>query len=127
MDYRGVLHRDGSVLMSVSLDQLKVRLTSYILYFIFCHLLYLSFFFGKEGGGVELCFEIKESILTFSILYRHQSSCTSHLQQNLSWACRLRSIILHLTLFSIKDCITSKFTGIYISVVNSVDTGSCDS
>lgn len=24
MDYRGVLHRDGSVLMSVSLDQLKV-------------------------------------------------------------------------------------------------------
>lgn len=24
VDYRGVLHRDGSVLMSVSLDQLKV-------------------------------------------------------------------------------------------------------
>lgn len=25
MDYRGALHRDGSVLMSVSLDQLRVK------------------------------------------------------------------------------------------------------
>lgn len=30
VDYRGVLHRDGSVLMSVSLDQLKVSLLSLV-------------------------------------------------------------------------------------------------
>lgn len=60
MDYRGVLHRDGSVLMSVSLYQLKVKLTSYILYFIFYHLLYLSFFFGKEGGGLNCVLKLKK-------------------------------------------------------------------
>jgi hypothetical protein len=33
VDYRNVLHRDGSVLMSVSLDQLKVNCT-FLLFFL---------------------------------------------------------------------------------------------
>lgn len=45
VDYRGVLHRDGSVLMSVSLDQLKVHLTlNIILYLLF----YLSLSVGNK-------------------------------------------------------------------------------
>lgn len=30
MDYRGILHRDGSVLMSVSLDMLKVTVSGVV-------------------------------------------------------------------------------------------------
>lgn len=38
MDYRGVLHRDGSVLMSVSLDQLKVTMNiRFPILFDHCH------------------------------------------------------------------------------------------
>lgn len=45
VDYRGVLHRDGSVLMSVSLNQLKVHLTlNIILYLLF----YLSLSVGNK-------------------------------------------------------------------------------
>lgn len=36
MDYRGVLHRDGSVLMSVSLDQLKVSFDTSLSLFPLC-------------------------------------------------------------------------------------------
>ena len=35
VDYRGVLHRDGSVLMSVTLDQLKVCCYALIIYLYF--------------------------------------------------------------------------------------------
>lgn len=49
VDYRGVLHRDGSVLMSVSLDQLKVILSLvcflYTIYFLqFIEFLVCNFF-----------------------------------------------------------------------------------
>lgn len=48
MDYRGVLHRDGSVLMSVSLDQLKVALD--IIHSITPFLLLLMLLLFHLGG-----------------------------------------------------------------------------
>lgn len=45
MDYRGALHRDGSVLMSVTLDQLKV---AFELYFL-CLIALPSFFSLSVG------------------------------------------------------------------------------
>lgn len=58
VDYRGVLHRDGSVLMSVSLEQLKV-----------CFLLdYFSSSLQKP---------LKKGSLTIVSLARTLSCCTS--------------------------------------------------